>query len=290
MKSKVVTLSSICISVGIVMASLALIGSLFLQNTLFSSSYYKSVTQSTIYIPLIKQSIAKEMNAQSSYVGIPIETLTAGLEDNALRTSLDSHIDRLIIYLLQKGDFTKSTYPSDLFKKQLDIFIKAEGAKGDYTPTAEQYTLLEDVAKDSAVITEQVVNLVNMDLVNDIAEFKRIYRFANILRMITWPAIASLIVLLGLLFFIHRKKIARAVLFAFSAFWIVGASLMVPAIIVSFSGIAKRLSIQTPYLKYAIDTWLTVAIQLILYTGIAIFAISTIVLLARILAIRTKPI
>jgi hypothetical protein len=129
-----------------------------------------------------------------------------------------------------------------------------------------------------------------MDLVKDIAEFKRIYRFANILRMITWPVIASLIVLLGLLFIIHRKKVTRAVLFAFSAFWIVGASLMVPAIIVSFSGIAKRLSIQTPYLKYAIDTWLTIASQFILYTGIAIFVISTIVLLARILAIRTKPI
>lgn len=290
MKSKVVTLLSICISAGIVVASLVLIGSLFLQNTLFSTSYYKNVTESEIFIPLLKQAVANDMKAQSSYVGVPLETLTAGLEDNDLRTSLDSHVDKLLIYLLQKGDFTKSTYPSDLFKKQLEIFIKAEGIKGDYTPTAEQYTLLEDVAKDSSVITQRVVNLVNMDLVKDVSEFKRLHRLAIIMRMLTWPAIASLIVLLGLLFIIHRKKVTRAVLFAFSAFWIVGASLMVPSIIVMFTGIAKRLSIQTPYLKYAIDTWLTAANQIILYTGIAIFAISTIVLLARILAFRTKPI
>lgn len=290
MKSKIVTLSSIIISGILVVASLVLIGSLFLQNTLFSTSFYRKVTESPIFIPMIKQSIAKDMNSQSSYVGIPIETLTAGLDDNALRTSLNIHIDNLLKYLLQNGDFIKSTYPSELFKKQLDVFIKAEGTKGDYTPTAEQYTLLEDVANDSAVITQRVVNLVNIDLVKNVSEFKRLHRLAILLRLLTWPAILSLIVLLGLLFIIHRKKVSRAVLFTFSAFWIVGASLMVPAIIVSFSGIAKRLSIQTPYLKFAIDTWLSSANQIILYTGISIFAISTIVLLARILAIRTKTI
>jgi hypothetical protein len=255
---------------------------------MFSASFYKNVTESSIFIPLLKQSIAKDMNSQSSYVGIPIETFTAGLDDSALKVSLDSHIDNVLIYLLQNGDFVKSTYPSDLFKKQLDIFIKAEGVKGDYTPTAEQYTLLEDVAKDSATITERNVNLVNMDLVKNMSEFKKLHRLAIILRMLTWPAIASLVFLLSLLFFIHRRKVSRAVLFTFSALWIVGASLMVPAIAISFYGIAKRLSIQTPYLKYAVDSWLTAANIFVLYTGIAVFAISTVVLITRILAIRTK--
>jgi hypothetical protein len=293
MKSKIVTLISILISAGIVLASLALIGSLFLQNTLFSSTFYKSVTNSAIYIPLLKQSITKDMNSQSSYVGIPVETLVAGLDDNALKVSLNNHIELTMIYLLRKGEFIKSKYPSDLFKKQLDIFINkiAQSAgQGGNAPTAEQLTLLQEVAKDSAVITENYVNVLNMDLVKDVPEFQRIHRLALVLRSLTWPAAAAVTVLLGVLAVMHRKKMRRAVLFAFTAFWIVGASLMVPAVTVSFFGIAKRLSIQTPYLKYAVDTWLTSANHFVLYTGVTIFAISTVVLVVRILAIRTKRI
>lgn len=283
MKARIIGISSIFISILIISGTLVLFGAMFLQSTIFSTSFYQKVTESVNYIPMVRVAIENDFVAQSSYVGIPIENLTAGLDNGLLEESLRTHVKNTMGFLAFQGDFVKATYPEDLFYKPLEAFIQANGIKEGYTPSQEQYTLLRTVAKDSANIVGNHVNLLNMDLVKNVSEFKTLHKLAFNVGKLAWPAAGLLLVSLALLAFLHRKRISKAVLFAFSSFWIAGTILFVPALVMELFGITRRLAIQTAYLKYSVDSFLTMSNRFVMTFGFGLFIVSSIVLLVRIL-------
>jgi len=286
MKTRLVTIYSILISFGIILSALVLLLAIILQNTVFSTSFYQKVTTSTSYISMLKQAITRDLSAQSSYVAIPLENLTAGLDDKQLEESLSLHVQNTVKFLMYQSDFVKADYPVDLFYKPLETFFQSQGETEGYKPSQKQYDLLREVAKDSTAIVEKHVNLLNLDLVKGMSAFKQLHRLLYRISRLIWPAVVFLVVALALLLFLHRTNLRRALLYVLSAYWIVGALLSVPTLVLEVFGITRRLAIKTTYLKYAIDTWLTFSNRLFLIFGFGILVASTIGLLARILTDR----
>ena len=125
--------------------------SLVLNTTIYSERYYKDVFDSS-YITKLRSAFLRDMRAQSSYTGIPMEVITAGIDDSVVRQALDSHITSVLSHLKDKKEYTHSSYPPQLFYDHLRQFIDDHAKSEGYTPTDEQYELLLHVAEDSAMI------------------------------------------------------------------------------------------------------------------------------------------
>jgi len=288
---QVLTLSSVLICFCIVMSTLVLAGSIFLKSTVFSPGFYQKVTTHQNYIPMLESAITQDLSAQSSFVSIPVENLTAGLDESQIKESLRIYVINTIDFLEGKGDFVKATYPANLFYIPLEKFILADGKAQKYTPSKEQYVLLQKVAEDSAIIVEKHVNIINVDTVIDIVKDKSaINNFQKALliaKNTSLPAFLITLILVGLLIFLHRRNIDRAVLFFCTSLWIVGALMFVPSVALEIFGMTRRMSINTPYIKFAVDTWLTYSNRYFLVAGSILFIFSSIALILRI--IINKP-
>lgn len=289
LKKRFVTIFSIFLSVGVVLGALLISLAIILQTTVYSTDYYEKATKADNYIPMLKQAIRSDLLAQSSYVAVPIESLAAGLIDDKLKESLNNHTQNVVDFFMYKKDFIKSSYPEDLFYKQLEIFINIDGEKNDYIPSEEQYVLLHEVAKDSSEMVIKHVNILNLNLLKDMTAFKNLQHFIFKLRNLLLPSLGLLIVSLAVLLILHRKDISRALLFCFSGIWIFGTLMLVPSIVLEMFGITRRLAIKTPYLKFAIDTWLTNINHIVMKIGVVAFGCATIVLLARIIIGKKSP-
>ncbi len=282
MNSKIRALLSLLLAIGIASFSLLLVLSMFLQSTLFSKSFYKKMVTGDDYIPMLKQAITNDLKAQSSYVAMPLEVLTAGLDDKVIDELLEKHVEYVINYMEFKGEFIKVIYPSKLFRDRLEIFIKADGEKNGYIPSKEQSLQLDAVALDSAEIVSKHLNLININVVEKIVEFQKIHSLLFKIGNLIGLFLILIISLIAVEIFLNRRKIEKAILYIFSAFWVLGALLLVPSAVLLVFGITKRLAIRTMYLKYSIDTGLGNMNSFILYSGITLFTISSIILISRV--------
>ena len=126
-----------------------------------------------------------------------------------------------------------------------------------------------------------------MDLTKEVPEFaiiqKILFQISNAFGLIA----GFTIVLIGILFLLHRKKISRAVLFFSTSLWILGVLLLVPSIVLEYSGITRRLALQTGYLKNAVDSMIATSSGLTITAGLVLFLLSSMILVARIIIVRT---
>lgn len=286
MKKHVVAVFSIVLSFGIVFCGLTLFFSVFLGQTVFSTTLYEKIITSPDYVAMVKSSIIEDLSAQSSYVAIPLEDMTIGIDDSQLMETLRNHARITVKYMNYSGAFVKATYPSDLFYTPLEKFIQKLGTEEGFRPTQDQYNLMHAVAADSAAIVVKHTNLLNMDLTKEVPEFAIIQKILFQIRNAFWLITGLSILLIGILFLLNRKKISRAVLFFSTSLWIVGALLLVPSIVLEFSGITRRLALQTGYLKNAVDSMIAASSELTMTAGLVLFLLSSILLVARIIVAR----
>lgn len=276
MNKKIKAMIAVLLSFMLAISFFVIVISLFLQHTILSEGFYQRVTQSPAYQFHLKQSINNELLTKSNFTAIPIEHLQAGLDDNLLDRIVETHIKNTTAFLNYQPEFTPIEYPDDKFYAPLVKFIEEHGQTDNYEPTKEQYELLSDVAADSARMVERHANIINLDLVKDISAFKRLHRAMYDASKLFAPSLAAFVVAAGIIALMFRREWRKTLSYILTSLWISGAMLAVPAIVTDIYALPRRLAIETPYLKYAIDTWLTAANRYILLWGVSVFTISTV--------------
>ena len=276
MKKKIKAVTAILLSFLLAISFFVIVISLFLQHTILSTGFYQSVTYSPAYQLHLKQSINNELITISNFTAIPLEHLQAGMDDNIINRIVDTHISNTVAFLNYEPEFTPVEYPVDKFYDPLALFIEEHGRTENYEPTEEQYELLADVAIDAARMVERHATIVNLDLVKDISAFKRLHKAIHEASLLFAPSLLAFVVAAGIIALMFRREWRSTLSYILTSLWIAGAMLAVPAIVTDIYALPRRLAIETPYLKFAIDAWLTSANRYILIWGASTFVLSTI--------------
>ena len=275
MKKKIKAIIAVLLSFLLAMSFFVIIISLFLQHTILNIDFYQSVTQSPAYQFHLKQSINNELVTKSNFTAIPLEHLQAGLDEKLIDQIVENHIKNTTAFLNYEPEFTPIVYPDEKFYEPLVQFIEEHGRTENYEPTDEQYELLADVASDSARMIERHASIINLDLVKDISAFQRLHRAIHDASLLFVPSLLAFLVAAGIIALMFRRDWRSTLTYTLTSLWIAGAMLAVPAIVTDIYALPRRLAIETPYLKYAIDAWLTSANRYILIWGVAILVLST---------------
>ncbi len=280
MKNILKRLLAIFLGVIIIISSFLIFSSLLIKNTLLSENFYKTATGSPNYILMLRQSIGLEFDAQSRFSGIPLDYFKSGLSDELISEMQKEHIKNSVLFLSGKADYKKAEYPLKLFMDQFEKFIETAKEENEGFETNDNlYTQLEEVAEDSAGIVEKHVNILRFDVIKNNQIFKK---FHNVILMASKSAIPASFLLLiatSVIFYIYRKKIGVAIFLVCTSFWIFGAAIAIPGIVIKRTGITQRLAINTTYFKFSIDTWLGKINDYILITGACFFIISSAILI-----------
>lgn len=265
----------------LVIGLLGLLLSQFIQATFLSLDFFERSIVSSTYISKVHTAIQEDFAGQSSYVGVPPEVLTAGLDDTRLYLLIVDHLENLNDVLRLRADYQPMSYPADGFYRSLESYIYTYAAENDMTVSEEQLAQLRDVAADSAVIVAQHINLFDLDLVAGTSLFNRALVMLN--RIAGWGLFSVLLILAGLLGLsaINWRRWRSSLLSIFTTLWLTASLVLIPSLVLHWFGLPRRLSLGTGYLKLAADTWLTNANNYLLICGATLFAISTTYLLVH---------
>lgn len=289
MKRLIVTAASVLLSLVLIVSSLVLLGCLMLRETLFSASYYRTAIAAPEYLPLVRAAIENDLQAQSSYVGIPAETLTAGLDDARIYVLISRHLANVAAYLNGMAPYQPMTYPADAFQEPLNTFIQTYAAANGTAVTAEQTTLLTAVATDSAAIVDSHVNLIDLNRVTSQPLFQQAHRWLYQAQRLALPALLTLAVSGLLLSLLHGRRWRMSLGYALTATWLAASLVLVPAVVLQAYGLTRRLAIQSGYLKFAVDTLLAKANNLLIFWGALFFVLTASGLLFLLLSEPRPP-
>lgn len=272
------TILSLLLSFLLIVSFYLTVAAFLLKNTMFSERFYNRVVDSADYRELLMGAINNDLLTKSNFSAIPLEVLQAGVDDQLVRNGLHYHVMNTVKFLNYNLSSVEADYPVENFSVPLMEFIEEHAAAEGYEPTEEQYQLLEEVALDSAGIAERHINIVNLNLVKDMSVFKSVHRVLYNLRRLLLPAFFGMLLMAALLALLHRKDWRRGVFFILTSLWLSSALLAVPALVTEIYALPRRLAIDTPYLKFAIDEWLTYINSFIMYCGIGVLLVATVLL------------
>lgn len=265
----------------LIIGIMGLMLSQFLQATFFSFDFFERSIVSSTYIEKVHAAIIEDLEGQSSYVGVPAEVLEAGLDDTRIYLLIVDHLENVNDFFLMQAEFQAVTYPVDLFYSPLETFIIDYAAANNTVVSAEQLTQLEAVAADSAEIVAQHINLFDVDLVFGSSLFLKALGILNRVAGWTTQSILLIILSLGGMLALYWRAWRTGLASAFVAIWLTGSLVLIPALVLSWFGLPRRLSLGTGYLKLAADNWLTNANNFLLATGATLFLVSTAYLLTH---------
>ena len=276
---KLTTIISLLLCLIIISCTLVLTLIFALGTTIFSQKFYLRLSSSEIYKGFVIDAIEEDISAQSSYVGIPAEILILGLDGQQLGTAMDDYMTRTSDYLNFRSTSVSPQYPSAVFLPALLSFLDKDAEVNEYIPTEQQYSLLREVASDTAGIIEKHLNLFQLDLFNEAPFFKLFHHRIFTLKE-NWPFIFGLWSAASLcLFMIHIRKLSRWINYQFTSLWIAAAIISVPTLIFTLFNLAGRLAIDTPYIQYAAEKFLGSFVNNLFIPGVVLLILSSIILL-----------
>ena len=256
---------------------LAVLGS-YLSSTILSQDYYLGIIATPSYLAMVKDAIGEEFSAQSAYVGVPEDVFAQGLDDGKLHEMLRNHITYVVNYLDGLAAYQEPEYPVELMQKPLYAYLEKYCAAQGTVPTKEQYAQLDQVAQDSANLIRKHICLMDLKLVMDMPAFQQALSLISKLKSAVGPSILMAFlasVLTAVMDFkAWREWLGRIAL----AVWMSGIFLLVPMVVLKYTGLTKRFAITTGYLKYFVDTVLTNMNNYFLIWGIVLVLLTTVLL------------
>jgi hypothetical protein len=274
-KRFLLVLTSVLLCFILVASSLVLAGSLVLRSTIFSADFFRQAISAPEYLPLVRKAIDADLMAQSSYVGIPVETLSAGIDDATLYVMISKHVDNVAAYMNGQADYTLATYPADRIYAILETYMKNTAKKEGYTPSAEQYTLLHAVADDTAKIVQDHSAVFDLGLVNQLSIFKKIHLLLYRLANLGSAALVTILAACLALILINRRDWRQWLRYILTSFWLTASVILVPTVVLQAFGLTRRLALETGYLKFAVDELMTAANTNLIFWSSACLVVCT---------------
>lgn len=275
----IVRISSLLIVLSLVITSIALIGSLTLRTTVFSSDWYLTVFSNQDYLDSLRTAIEESLAEQGRYVDVPAEVLVQGLQDRQTYVVVRKNVENAVDFLNGRNAFSLPAYPIELFHDPLKAYAQEMNAAGGMILSAEQEKLLTDIAADSAGIVQREASLLNLSIIQNARLFQSAHRALAIARSLTLPAGIAIALLLMVLMLLHRRRLRRFLQLSSISFWIAGALVSVPLIVLDRSGLMRRLSISQAHVKFAADYLLSGLVRTTLGYGLAMLVVASACLL-----------
>lgn len=276
MKNTIRILVTVLLCILIALSSLSAIFSNFMRSSILSQDFFLGIVATPSYLSMVKDAIKTEFKAQSSYVGIPEEVLNSTLDDASLHLMLRSHIASATAYLNGLAPFDKPVYPEELLTAPLLAWLDQTAEAQGMSPTQEQKDQMTVVARDSGAIIQKQICLIDLDLVRERGAFQNLLQVMLRIRDGFVPSVLLMFASCVLLIILHIKNWRVWLHGILISFWMTGTLVMVPSLVLRFSGLTRRLAISTPYLKYAVDAILSDMNLYFLLWGILLFSITSV--------------
>ena len=276
MKKTFKTIISIILCVLLTTGILVFVVVSTLNAAIFSGNFLSDISDSQDYSNMVMSAIQKDVEAQSSYVGIPADVLLEGFDKEILQVKLNEYVKTTVDFLNYRADFIQMDFPDDFFIPPLTAFLESEASANDYVPTDEQYKLIEEVSWDTSKIIEKHIDLFQLKLLSKATFFKELHHRLYFAGQMGLPALWVILICISCLFMLHGFDTGSALFLQFTSFWTAGCLISIPMTVLGSLQLTTRLAIETPYLKYAVDTVLTNVSDFALFLGILLFILSSI--------------
>ncbi|MDW7656326.1 MAG: hypothetical protein SCM11_04035 [Bacillota bacterium] len=270
---------SILLCAVIVISTLLMLTALFMRNLIFNEGFYLDVISSPAYQPLVRSAIVTDLDRQSSYVGIPLEVLTDGLDETMVYMKQRQHVANIVAFLNFRADYVSPEFSAETFTAALRLFIEDYAAANNLEVTSDQLEQLEEVAEDAALIVQNHVTLLDLSQIKNSGAFQRVHLLIyNLSHRLAYAFLFWAAALICLIF-LHVRSWRTWLNRSLISLWLAGSLLLVPTIVLDRFALHQRLAIDTPYLQYAVRALLQAIIHFYMIWGAALFGLASLALI-----------
>lgn len=217
-------------AIALTLTLLTLVASTWLSQTLFSAAHYQRLITRPGYLPLVRQAIEHDLQAQASYAGVPDEVLFAGLDNDTIHLQLRQHVVNFAAALNSQAASPAAvtpasstdtptnradpattshtlSYPSEQFLTPLRAYLEQHNQALGQQTTPDQLLAIEEVADQAAATVLTHIILVDPAAFQSISLVQQTLSLLHQISQLVLPSAAVLVLLMLLALILTRLDV-----------------------------------------------------------------------------------
>ncbi|MDN5372952.1 MAG: hypothetical protein PWR19_1998 [Carnobacterium sp.] len=231
-----------------------LIGSIFVRFILLNGNYIGDKLEDRDYYSQLSENLNTKYATLSLQSSIPEEIfMSAVLEDYEVQKLTRENVNLMVDYMNYQTEESAVIMDRTIFSEPVITYVESF-AKENNIPFDEELQSRTTAVVDSATeITENRVTLFNLKNVIGIPQFQTVRKIVNIAYNSIIPVLIFLLVVIGLLALLYRRKRFRILFWVGSSICAGSIFVIVPSALALILKLPQRIQISAPYINTAIQ-------------------------------------
>lgn len=235
---------------GIVIA----IFSVFIRFVLLNGNYIGDKLEERDYYSQLADNLETKYSTLSMQSSIPEEVfMSAVLEDYEVQKLTRENVNLMVDYMTYQTEDSAVIMDRTIFAEPVTTYVETYTAENEISYDTEQQTRTTGIIDSATEITENRVTLFNLKNVIDIPQFQTVRKIVNLAYNSIIPITIVLLVIVGLLSLLYRKKRYRILFWVGSSISAGSIFVIVPSALALILKLPQRIRISAPYINTAIQ-------------------------------------
>lgn len=243
-------LLSFVLMFGIVVA----IFSVFIRFVLLNGNYIGDKLEEREYYFQLSDNLKTKYSTLSLQSSIPEEVfMSAVLEDYEVQKLTRENVNLMVDYMTYETEESAVIMDRTIFSEPVTTYVETYTTENNLPYDTEQQVRTTGIIDSATEITENRVTLFNLKNVIDIPQFQTVRKVVNLAYNSIIPVTIGLLVLVGLLSLLYRKKRYRILFWIGSSICAGSIFVIVPSALALILKLPQRIRISAPYINTAIQ-------------------------------------
>lgn len=230
------------------------IASIFIRFILLNGNYIGDKLEDRNYYSQLTENLNTKYATLSLESSIPEEVfLSAVLEDYEVQKLTRENVNLMVDYMTYQTDESAVIMDKTIFSKPVTTYVESYANETNVPFDEELQARTAGVIDSATEITENRVTLFNLKNVVDIPQFQLVRKLINIAYNSIVPVLIMLIVVVGLLALLYRRRRYRILFWIGSSISAGSIFVIVPSALALIMKLPHRIQLSAPYINTAIQ-------------------------------------
>lgn len=230
------------------------IASIFSRFILLNGNYIGDKLENRNYYSQLTENLNTKYATLSLESSIPEEVfLSAVLEDYEVQKLTRENVNLMVDYMTYQTEESAVIMDKTIFSEPVTTYVESYANKTNIPFDEELKARTTGVIDSATEITENRVTLFNLKNVVEIPQFQVVRKLLNIAYNSVFPVLIMLIIVVGLLALLYRRRRYRILFWVGSSISAGSVFVIVPSALALTMKLPHRIQVSAPYINTAIQ-------------------------------------
>lgn len=248
------------------------VAAVFVRTTFLNAGFINERIESSEFYSELMEDVRFNYQNFSMITGVPESVLlNLMIDESEIKDFTRAGVQKAIAYMKYETTEFSNKIDDAQFKEHLNSYIEEYAKSRNIELDESLINQINAVGEELKESTESQLNIFNIEKVAAYPQFQRFRSFAYLLYSKTYLVFGAMVLLMGALAYLSKKRIHNAFMWIGSSFIAGSLFLIVPSIMALLFRIPRRITVSDPYINEAVRSLVTGYVNFFLAAGIIAF-------------------